>query len=114
MMLKDRKTLKNQILFKCQLIIDWFRAGDLPPKTHYKSLCLMIVLLILGTILGICFVLSHFEIALTDVIPVAWPFFGLSCITLLPSLYIFFVSICCWRRVKGYGWWMIPYVEDFW
>lgn len=111
--MKDGKTLENKIRFKIQMAIDWFCDGDPPPKTHHKSLFLMLMLIICGTFLLVCFILSHFEIALTDFIPVAWPFLGLSCITLLPGLYILFLAICCWRRVKGYGWWMIPYVEDF-
>lgn len=111
--MKEEKSIKNQIQFKIQIIIDWLRAGDFPPKTHYKSLCLMLFLIIFGTITLACFILSHFEIALTEFIPIPWPFLGLSCITLLPGLYILFVAICCWRRIKGYGWWMIPYVENF-
>ena len=96
-----------------KLVVDWFRDGDPPPKTHRKSLCLMVFLNVIGMILLTCFILSHFEIALTDFIPISWPFAGLSFITLGPGLYILFLTICCWRRVKGYGWWMIPYVEDF-
>lgn len=112
--MKEEKTLENIIKFKIQNIIDWIRAGDPPPKSHYKSLRLMIFLIIFGAMTLTFFILSHFEISFTEFIPVPWPFLGLSCITLLPGLYILFLTICCWRRIKGYGWWMIPYVENFW
>lgn len=116
---KNTVDLSNKsFLNKCYNIIeqieDWFKKGDPPPKTHYKSLGIMLLLLFTGATLLVCFILAHFEIALTDFLPIPWPFLGLSIISLGPALYILFVAICSWRRVKGYGWWMIPYVEHFW
>jgi hypothetical protein len=31
--------------------------------------------------------------------------------TLIPGLYALWITICCWRRVPGYTWAMIPFFD---
>lgn len=97
---------------KFRQTIDWFKSGDLPPSTHKNSMRLMLFLNIFGITAFVCWFLSSYDIALQHVFPITWPVLGTSLLALLPGLYILFLTVMCWRRVPGYGWWMIPYVEQ--
>ncbi|EAX99338.1 hypothetical protein TVAG_181950 [Trichomonas vaginalis G3] len=111
---EKRKDAKNSILqiyniwpnFKA-----WCAAGDPPPKTQVKSLYLMVFLLIFGFSTGTVWFLSAFDIKFVGQIEHLWILFLLSFLTLTPGLYALFISYHCWRRHRGYDWWIIPHFE---
>lgn len=86
----------------------WVKAGDPPPKTQVKSLYLIAFLLFIGMSSFIFLTLSYFEICFTDCVTSLVPVAVLAFLTLTPSIYGTWVSFCCWRRVYGYDWFMIP------
>jgi hypothetical protein len=92
-------------------VAGWVRSGDPPPKTQVKSLYLMVLLNIIGFTALTVWILGVLEIkfydTFTSLIPLAFTAF----VTLCPGLYGLVVSFCCWRRVYGYDWYMIPHYE---
>ena len=110
--MKEGKSIqKPAIISLNQRIREWFAAGDPPPKTQVKSLYLMIFLLIFGFSTGIVAFLSYFKIYFYEGINNIGVLFLLSAITLIPGIYAAWTSFCCWRRVPGYDWWIIPHFE---
>ncbi|KAK8888213.1 hypothetical protein M9Y10_039277 [Tritrichomonas musculus] len=89
-------------------IRNWVNAGDPPPKTQVKSLYLIFFLLLLGISSLTFLILSYFEICFIDCVTSLVPVAAIAFLTLTPSLYGVWVSFCCWRRVYGYDWFMIP------
>lgn len=84
-----------------------FISGDPPPPTHYSMIALVIFTLICVITTLLIYVMSFFHFnKFESKIP---NFVTLICfIILFPSLYEFYLFICCWKRVEGYDWWMIP------
>lgn len=109
--MKEGKAKGHSILSISKRIHEWFAAGDPPPKTQVKSLYLMIFLLIFGFSTGSVWFLAFFRIRFYEAIDHLGVLFLLSAITLIPGIYAAFVSFCCWRRVRGYDWWIIPHFE---
>lgn len=89
-------------------IRNWIKAGDPPPKTQVKSLYLIAFLLLMGISSLTFLILAYFEICFTDCVTSLIPVAFIAFLTLTPSLYGVWVSFCCWRRVYGYDWFMIP------
>ena len=109
--MKETKENQKSILSIIRRIQNWFAAGDPPPKTQIKSLYLMVFLLIFGFSTGTVWFLAFFRIRFYEVIDHLGVLFILSAITLIPGIYAAVVSFCCWRRVRGYDWWIIPHFE---
>ena len=91
-------------------LIQWFKDGDRVPKSHYKSMAIMTALLVIGIPTFIVFLLSTFNIAFSELRSPS-SLAVVSFLTLTPGLYVLWLTICCWRRVKGYRWGMIPFFD---
>ncbi|EAY05976.1 hypothetical protein TVAG_124000 [Trichomonas vaginalis G3] len=89
----------------------WCAAGDPPPQTQVKSLYLMVFLLVFGITTGTIWILSTFFNYFQGSIEHTWIFLFASFITLLPGVYALDISYHCWRRHRGYDWWIIPHFE---
>jgi hypothetical protein len=89
----------------------WCRAGDPPPRTQVKSIYLMIFLNIFGLISLTIWTLAVLEIKFYGIFTSLIPLAGVAFLTLCPGIYGAWVSFCCWRRVYGYDWFMIPHFE---
>jgi uncharacterized membrane protein len=92
-------------------IAGWFRAGDPPPKTHRKSMAIMTALLIFGFAFVTMWVLALLEIGIWAQIRSPGSMAGCAFLTLCPGLYAAWVTVCCWRRIPGYSWGMIPFFD---
>ena len=91
--------------------ISWIKSGDLPPETHKTSMRIMTALLLFGftflTIAILCATGQAF-----DTYNISYPSYAFMIfITLCPGLYSLWITICCWRRVDGYSWGMIPFFD---
>jgi hypothetical protein len=88
----------------------WWRHGDSPPPTHYWSLGLALFLVASGilTILGL-FSSSQPDPPIPGQVMRAAGRCALGTVILAPGVYCLFLSLCCWRRLGGYDWWMIPH-----
>lgn len=86
----------------------WFRKGDRPPPRQVKSIYLMVFLNIVGIAALIVWCLSFFGIKFENTFKSLIPLAFVAFITLCPGLYGLWVSVCCWRRVYGYDWNIIP------
>ena len=107
------KTLSTFILLLKQIPLEtkaWILRGEKPPSNYKRSLALIAFLLFFGFSCLIFALLEYFQI-LTIYLPTLVPFFGISFLTLTPGLYMAWIAICSWRRVPGYGWWMIPNID---
>ena len=91
--------------------VDWIKAGDAVPKSHYKSMAIMAGLLIIGIPTFIVFVLAATKTAFYEHVTSLSSLAAVSFITLVPGLYVLWLTICCWRRVDGYRWGMIPFFD---
>lgn len=109
-MKKDFPRIFDYFKQKSQNIIKWIEAGKKPPPELKKSFILLAFLLVFGLSCFTFGILSYFGI-IDIFIPTLIPFFGTATLTLLPGLYMLWISICSWRNVPGYGWWMIPHVD---
>lgn len=87
---------------------EWIKSGEAPPKKQHGSLVLALVLFFIGLSTTAVWFLATFHIKFDDVLVTVNPLLFVSFITLCPSLYAGWVSICCWRKVYGYDWNMIP------
>ena len=105
---KVKQDLLEKVFFR---VLNWFKNGSLPPRTHYYSLGLMLLLLTTGICAFTVSVLSYFEIAFDDVISSPVTLFGISLLALMPGVYVAGLSILAWRRYPGYSWQDIPYAE---
>ena len=105
----NQKTIKNLNPF--YNILNWVKSGDLPPKTHKTSMLIMISLLLFGIPSFYIWILAFFRIQFYDYLDSLFPLGFISFITLCPGLYSLWISICCWRRIKGYNWNMIPFFD---
>ena len=92
-------------------IIKWFKAGEAPPETHRKSMMIMIGLLAFGIPIFTIFILALLKIKFYTYVKSYASFAFMSFITLCPGLYSLWITVCCWRRVKGYEWSMIPFFD---
>jgi hypothetical protein len=87
----------------------WWELGDSPPPTHYLPLLLAALGFLVGMGLIYYALASKPSIKLNQY---ELPKFAQLIVGLGMSgtaSYYLFISICCWRRVRGYDWWMIPY-----
>lgn len=91
-----------------RIIKHWYRCGDQPPTTIYKSIYLMMFLMVLGIWLLSLLIKGHFKTDSENKFPFI-PVAVFSAVTLVPGFWILWISVCCWRRVDGYDWWMIPH-----
>ena len=110
--MKEGKVVREPKFFSIpKRIHEWFAAGDPPPKTQVKSLYLMVFLLLFGISTGTVALLSVLRVYFYEGINNVGVLFFLSAITLIPGVYAAWTSFCCWRRVPGYDWWIIPHFE---
>jgi hypothetical protein len=85
----------------------WWIRGDRPPPRHYWSFAIALFLVGAG--------LQVLRSSLT--FPSEYParmmyvagLCALGIVLAAPGIYCIFMSICCWRRLGGYDWWMIPH-----
>ena len=111
-MKKEKNRLKlGSYLKSFDSIKTWLISGDKVPKTHYKSMAIMFGLLLIGIPTFIVFILAATKTAFHEHISSLSSLAGVSFITLTPGLYVLWVTICCWRRVEGYKWGMIPFFD---
>lgn len=96
---------------KISSFIRWFKAGDPIPQTHYKSMRIMIALLVFGTIIGSLFVMNLFQIGYITDSGSLFSLGFLTFITLAPGLYALVCTIGCWRRIQGFDWSLIPFFD---
>lgn len=92
----------------------WFAEGCAPPATHFRSLRVMALLLIFGVSTLAVALASYFQCALKDVFMSTLPLFGASALALIPSVYVAAVAFFAWRRLNGYTWADVPYVQTDW
>ena len=89
-------------------VVEWVRAGDKPPRTQVGSVWLMIALNLFGFTALTVWLLAVLEIKFYDTFTSIVPLAFIAFVTLCPGLYGLWVTICCWRRVYGYDWFMLP------
>ena len=94
---------------KVKIIITWYKNGDFPPDNISKTIFLTLLLSISGFYVILNLTLNNFDSnqKFPDIPKI--PLIIYSLITIFPGLWIFWISICCWRRIDGYDWWMIPH-----
>ncbi|KAH0794925.1 hypothetical protein GPJ56_001202 [Histomonas meleagridis] len=92
-------------------VIDWFKKGNPPPPTHKKSMAIMIGLLVFGFAFVTIWASSVLDIGPFSTVNSPSSLAFCSFITLCPGLYALWITICCWRGVKGYDWGMIPFFD---
>ena len=92
-------------------IIHWFRSGDPVPKTHRNGLPITFSLLFIGIIGLACAIAPLLGYTNGNIENHVVSLFILAFMALTPSLYNCFVMFCCWRRVPGFAWSMIPFFE---
>jgi len=102
---------KTQRLSPLLQIRNWLLSGEMPPKTHKKSMLIMVALLCFGIPSFTVFILAALQIRFYDSINSLGGLAFVSFITLMPGIYALWITVCCWRRVKGYSWDMIPYFD---
>ena len=90
---------------------EWIASGDPVPKTHYKSMAIMTALLVIGIPSFIVFILAEMNMSWCQHIESPSSLAVVSFLTLTPGLYVLYLTICCWRRVDGYKWGMIPFFD---
>jgi hypothetical protein len=90
----------------------WWQIGDSPPRTHYVTIGSAIVFAPLGLYLMLrCFSSKPLFVAGPEMQPICFALqFVLGLLLVIPSGHVIFLAICCWRRVSGYDWWMIPHI----
>ena len=107
----NRFITKKSLTQPFHRVLEWIRAGNPPPKTQVKSLYLMVFLLVFGFSVATVWFMAFFRIRFYEVISSLTSLFIIGFLALCPGLYALWVSICCWRRVPGYDWWIIPHFE---
>jgi hypothetical protein len=85
----------------------WWRQGDIPPPSHYWSFAIALALIASGLLLLRSSFLPKAEQPGRAVR--AGVLFVLGVILAAPGVYCIFLSVCCWRRLGNYDWWMIPH-----
>lgn len=90
--------------------VDWLKAGDLPPRTHRKSMFIMIALLLFGFTFLVIWIMAISGNRFYTANSVS-SFGIMAFITLCPGLWALWNSVCAWRKVKGYDWGMIPFFD---
>ena len=86
--------------------------GDSPPPTHYSMILLISVDIIIGMFLTVGHIMKYFNIYFMSSFFTYTTFF-IGVVMLVPGLYEAWILGCCWKRVKGYDWWMIPHFDLF-
>jgi hypothetical protein len=92
-------------------IAEWLRAGDLPPATHRKSMAIMAGLLVFGATFVTLWTLWLVGHGIWADLRSPGSLLAMAFLTLCPGLYAFWITVCCWRRVPGYRWAMIPFFD---
>ena len=92
-------------------IKNWFESGDPIPKTHYKSMRIMIALLLFGSFIGALFIMNLFDFGIHTKSDALLSLGFMTFITLCPGLYAFIITIGCWRRIPGFEWGLIPFFD---
>lgn len=87
---------------------NWINAGDPPPKAQVNSLYLILFLFSIGFSALMVFIFAYLKICFYEYITSLVPLGAIAFLTLTPSVYGAYVAFCCWRRVYGYDWYMIP------
>jgi hypothetical protein len=87
----------------------WWRRGESPPPTHYWSLVLALILVAGGLFVVLRLFSSESKPTFKEQRLRAIGLLAFGLLLLTPGLYCLFLSLCCWRRVGGYDWWMIPH-----
>ena len=75
---------------------------------------MMALLLIFGLSTLAVALAGYFGWALTDVFMSTLPLFGASALALIPSVYVATIAFFAWRRLNGYTWADVPYVQTDW
>ena len=92
-------------------ILKWFQSGDPVPKTHRNGLPITFSLLIIGFIALACALAPFYGYTNGTIENHTKALFFLSFLAFTPSVYNCFIMFCCWRRIPGYRWSMIPFFE---
>jgi hypothetical protein len=71
----------------------------------------MIFLNVFGLISLAVWTLAALGVKFTTVFTSTVPLAVVAFLTLCPGIYVGWVSLCCWRRVYGYDWFMVPHFE---
>jgi len=99
--------IRNIVTF----IPKWVSSGDPIPKTHRKSVFLGLSLFVFGTFSLFATLSAYFEIYFIEAKSSILPLSVITILALCPGLYVMWIAFCSWRRVKGYKWESIPYLE---
>ena len=103
---------KTQIKHKCdvnyvEVVINIIRTfffnltiGESPPPSHFPTIIIVILGAVFGSLMSIKGILENGRFNYVGLI-------GLS--ILIPSLYISWMLLCCWKGINGYDWWQIPH-----
>ncbi|EAY20494.1 hypothetical protein TVAG_238660 [Trichomonas vaginalis G3] len=98
----------EQLKLKFIVIRMWFTCGETPPQsvkiTIFGVLALIFAAFKVGTN---CYKSIRY---LDHKTPQNYALLVTTIFIVVPSLYILFISFCCWRRIAGYDWWMIPHL----
>lgn len=91
----------------------WIPNGETPPNAIRGTIFIAVSSFIAGISLGMFCIFCNFSICCTNFcknIPKYSSKLIIASIAILtiPSLYVFWICFCCWRRIDGYDWWMIP------
>ena len=89
----------------------WFKNGDSIPKTHRSGVPITITLLFIGIFAMACAFAPFLGYTNNNVEFNTIPLLVISFLALTPSLYNLWIMVCCWRRVPGYEWSMIPFFD---
>lgn len=102
----------NRLEFTINIIRNffWIPNGDSPPPSLRGTIFIAASSFIVGITLAILCNSCNFSICsdfLCKKIQKSQLIFA-SLFFTIPSLYVFWICFCCWRRIEGYDWWMIP------
>jgi hypothetical protein len=92
-------------------IVNWFREGDLPPKSHRKSMAIMVALLVFGAAFVTIWISALLGRGIWAEVKSTGSLLAMAFITLCPGLYALWIAFCSWRKGKGYSWTMIPFFD---
>lgn len=98
----------EQLKLKFLILRMWFTCGETPPNSIRFTLYGVLMMLIAGFRAGHEFFKCFQQLPNYSMKSIA--LFSSSIILLFPSFWVLYISFCCWRRIRGYDWWMIPQI----
>lgn len=94
---------------KVRYLESWWRRGEIPPPSMVSTIVFFALILLSGFSMLVILILSYFEVRFTEIELDKPKFAFVACSMFASGFYVTWISLCCWRRVSGYDWWMIPH-----